>query len=344
MAEKRYYWLKLNEDYFANPKIKKLRKIAGGDTFTIIYLKMQLLSVSNKGIITFEGIENTIEEELALKLDEQLEDVQLTMAYLKTQGLVECSENEYLLIDACKNIGSECESAERVRNFRERQKSLQSNNAVTSMKQNSISISDSISNNKEYNKENILKESSDIQETNPSSNTDLTSSTMSDLNSESKSSKKQPLTSSEIGMADTSSIAETKPNHTNKVSVDSGKEKKDTILDIYNYWNSKDIVVHRKISKPMERHILNALKDYSVEEIKKAIDNYNTVIKDKDYFFAYVWGLDTFIKQSNGLPHFVDSGEKWLNYCKKKGINSTQFKQEEYDFDPSKPMQIKFNK
>ena len=29
MAEKRYYWLKLNEDYFANPKIKKSRKIAG---------------------------------------------------------------------------------------------------------------------------------------------------------------------------------------------------------------------------------------------------------------------------------------------------------------------------
>lgn len=320
MAEKRYYWLKLNEDYFANPKIKKLRKIAGGDTFTIIYLKMQLLSVSNKGIITFEGIENTIEEELALKLDEQIEDVQLTMAYLKTQGLVECSENEYLLIDACKNIGSECESAERVRNFRERQKSLQSNNAVTSMKQNSISISDSISNNKEYNKENILKESSDIQETNSSSNTNLTSSTMFDLNIVSKSSKPNALTSEKVCITDTGSIAETKPSHTNKLSVDSGKEKEDKVLEIYTYWNSKDIVVHRKISKPMERHILNALKDYSVEEIKKAIDNYNTVIKDKDYFFAYVWSLDTFIKQSNGLPHFVDSGEKWLNYCKKKGI------------------------
>lgn len=244
MAEKRYYWLKLNEDYFANPKIKKLRKIAGGDTFTIIYLKMQLLSVSNKGIITFEGIENTIEEELALKLDEQIEDVQLTMAYLKTQGLVECSENEYLLIDACKNIGSECESAERVRNFRERQKLLQSNNAVTSMKQNSISISDSISNNKEYNKENILKENSDVQETNSSSNTNLTSSTMFDLNSESQSSKPNALTSEKVSITDQADTNATKPNHTNKLSVDSGKEIISFILkdnsefkvteDIYN--------------------------------------------------------------------------------------------------------------
>ena len=88
MAEKRYYWLKLKEDYFTNPKIKKLRKIAGGDTFTIIYLKMQLLSISNSGVIEFEGIEPTFEEELALKLDEDLENVQLTLAYLKTHFMI----------------------------------------------------------------------------------------------------------------------------------------------------------------------------------------------------------------------------------------------------------------
>lgn len=148
MAEKRYYWLKLKEDYFTNPKIKKLRKIAGGDTFTIIYLKMQLLSVSNQGIIEFEGIENTFEEELALKLDEDLDNVQLTLAYLKAQCLVETNNNEYLLVDACNNIGSECDSAKRVREFREKKnKVLQCNESVTPVLQNSISISNSKSNN-----------------------------------------------------------------------------------------------------------------------------------------------------------------------------------------------------
>lgn len=122
MAEKRFYWLKLKDDYFNNPKIKKLRKIAGGDTFTIIYLKMQLLSVSNKGIIEFEGIEPTIEEELALKLDEELDNVTVTLNYLKLQGLIESNNNEFLLLDACKNIGSECDSAERVRAFRDKEK------------------------------------------------------------------------------------------------------------------------------------------------------------------------------------------------------------------------------
>lgn len=36
---KRYYWLKLPDGFFRQKAIKKLRKIAGGDTYTIIYLK-----------------------------------------------------------------------------------------------------------------------------------------------------------------------------------------------------------------------------------------------------------------------------------------------------------------
>ena len=65
---KRYFWLKLKEDFFRQKEIKKLRKIAGGDTFTIIYLKLQLLSLRDNGKIFFEGVEDTLFEELALEL------------------------------------------------------------------------------------------------------------------------------------------------------------------------------------------------------------------------------------------------------------------------------------
>lgn len=48
---KRYWWLKLPENFFDAIEIKKLRRIAGGDTYTIIYLKMMLLSLKNNGYI-----------------------------------------------------------------------------------------------------------------------------------------------------------------------------------------------------------------------------------------------------------------------------------------------------
>ena len=37
---------------------KKLRKIAGGDTYTIIYLKMLLIAMKNDGKLYFEGVED----------------------------------------------------------------------------------------------------------------------------------------------------------------------------------------------------------------------------------------------------------------------------------------------
>lgn len=56
---KRYYWLKLPDGFFRQKAIKKLRKIAGGDTYTIIYLKMLLVAMKQDGRLYFEGVEAT---------------------------------------------------------------------------------------------------------------------------------------------------------------------------------------------------------------------------------------------------------------------------------------------
>ncbi len=136
MAEKRYYWLKLQEDFFSSLRIKKLRKIAGGDTYTIIYLKMQLMAIRNGGILKYRGFEKSFAEELALDMDEDVENVVVTLQYLLACGLIETSDNiEYLLPFAALNTGSEGSGAKRVREFRERQKALQGNADVTPMKQ-----------------------------------------------------------------------------------------------------------------------------------------------------------------------------------------------------------------
>ena len=132
---KRYYWLKLKDDFFNDKRIKKLRKIAGGDTYTIIYLKMMLSTLSNDGIIEYEGIEETLAEELALEFDEDADNVQITLNFLMQSGLmVEIDENNYELPMVKESIGAETSSAKRVRAFRERQKALQCNTDVTEVK------------------------------------------------------------------------------------------------------------------------------------------------------------------------------------------------------------------
>lgn len=132
MADKKYYWLKLKDDFFTLKEIKKLRKIAGGDTYTIIYLKLQLLSLKNEGKILFEGIEDTFAEEIALILDEDPENVKMTLLFLQKVGLMEeVTDVEFLLPQAVQSIGCESSVAERVRKHRENLKMLQCNTNVT---------------------------------------------------------------------------------------------------------------------------------------------------------------------------------------------------------------------
>ena len=132
---KKYFWLKLKTDFFSQKEIKKLRKIAGGDTYTIIYLKMQLLSIKNEGKLFFEGVEESFAEEIALELDEDVENVRVTLLFLEKHNLIELvNTDEYVLPATVEAIGSESASATRVRRHREskeKQKALQCNTIVT---------------------------------------------------------------------------------------------------------------------------------------------------------------------------------------------------------------------
>lgn len=116
---KKYYWLKLKDDWFNSKVIKKLRKIAGGDTYTIIYLKMLLLSLKNEGKLYYEGVEESFADELALELDEETDNVNVTISFLQNCGLIEIVDpDEYVLTEVPAAIGSETESAERMRKCR----------------------------------------------------------------------------------------------------------------------------------------------------------------------------------------------------------------------------------
>ena len=128
----KYYWLRLKQDFFDNKEIKKLRRVAGGDTFTIIYLKMMVLSIKNDGLLVFDGTEESLAEQLSLELDEGIEDIKLTLAFLSANNLMEqVAENDYLLNKVPPLIGAETDAAERMRRMRERKQTELPSNIVT---------------------------------------------------------------------------------------------------------------------------------------------------------------------------------------------------------------------
>lgn len=87
-----------------------------------------------------------------------------------------------------------------------------------------------------------------------------------------------------------------------------------TISNIFNYWNDKNIIKHRELTEDISKAIEKALKSYKEEEIKTYIDRYAKVIGDKDYFWHYKWSLKDFLTRKDGISSFTDEGSKWVNY------------------------------
>lgn len=128
---KRYYWLKLMKDFFQKKRIKKMRRIAGGDTYVVIYLKLMLLSINNDSIIEYEHVEETLYDELAYELDEDVENIKVVIAFLIANNLMtQIDEYNYRLNEVENFIGSESDSAKRVRKHREEKRALQCNKNV----------------------------------------------------------------------------------------------------------------------------------------------------------------------------------------------------------------------
>ncbi len=134
MSKRKFYWLRLKLDFFNQKHIKKLRKMAGGDTYTIIYQRLLLLAAAKEGEIVFSGYEDDIADEIALELDEAVEDVQATLFFIQKFNLAEFTpDNSIFLPEAAENVGKEGDSAARVRAFREKNKpqALHCNTDVT---------------------------------------------------------------------------------------------------------------------------------------------------------------------------------------------------------------------
>lgn len=156
---KRYYWLKLPKDFFEDKAIKRLRQIAGGDTYTIIYLKMLLKSMEDDGKLFYGGIEDTICDEIALDINESADDVQVTISYLEKKGLLIVTDSEVELTRLAEMVGSETDKAELMRKLRNKEKG----NNVTKISNNVTKVLPTVTNCYTEKEKEIEKSREDIE-------------------------------------------------------------------------------------------------------------------------------------------------------------------------------------
>jgi predicted phage replisome organizer len=119
IKSKRIYWFELDGDFFNSKIVKKMRKESNGDTLALIYLKILQSTTKTEGIVSFEGIEPLLEDELALLIDEDAKHIAELLEILDMYDRVErLGTNKFLLKEAENYIFSESESTRRVRKHR----------------------------------------------------------------------------------------------------------------------------------------------------------------------------------------------------------------------------------
>lgn len=150
--QKRYYWLKLPKSYFCRLDQKKMRKQEHGKDMQIVYLRMMLLGVDKGGYIYYQGVYDSLEEELAEEFDEPVEIIRETLDYLKENNMISIDENSDCFVpEALHLTGSEGASAKRMRDKRNRDKTSQCDKGVT--KRNACVTASDVEIEKEIEKE-----------------------------------------------------------------------------------------------------------------------------------------------------------------------------------------------
>ena len=130
-GNKRYFWLKLNENFFEDDTIAWIEEQDNGKDYIIFYLKLALKSLTDDGyLIRYVGEKLIPYDVKALSklTNTDTDTVKVAMNLFLEVGIIsQLDSGEIYLNQIDELIGSETESAKRVRKHRAKQSVLQSN-------------------------------------------------------------------------------------------------------------------------------------------------------------------------------------------------------------------------
>jgi len=95
------------------------------------------------------------------------------------------------------------------------------------------------------------------------------------------------------------------------------------VQEIFDYWNGKNIIIHRKLTRGpagIEGHTVMSLKSNTKTEIKKAIDNYHRILTEDKYFWTYVYKLPRFLEV--GIERFFDKAEPFKTFISREYVKN----------------------
>ena len=116
---KKYYWLKLQKDFFKRHDIRIIESMQNGKDYILFYLKLLVESVGHEGELRFSDTIPYSNEMLATITDTNIDIVRSALDIFKELKMIEVLDDATIyMAEIEKMIGSETEWAEKKRKFR----------------------------------------------------------------------------------------------------------------------------------------------------------------------------------------------------------------------------------
>ena len=124
MAEsKKFYWLKLKRDFFKRHDIRIIEEMPNGKDYVLFYLKLLLESIDHEGSLRFSDTIPYNEQMLSVITNTNIDIVRSAMKLFIELRLIEIFDDQTIFMGEIKKmIGSESESASRMRKLRQNKK------------------------------------------------------------------------------------------------------------------------------------------------------------------------------------------------------------------------------
>lgn len=93
-----------------------------------------------------------------------------------------------------------------------------------------------------------------------------------------------------------------------QIRTDKNTKEDKEMQEVFSFWLSQNVIKPRTLNSDTGKEILKALKNYSLEEIKTAIETYATVLErgvdetKRAYWWSHSWTLFEFLKR--GMKQF----------------------------------------
>jgi len=102
-------------------------------------------------------------------------------------------------------------------------------------------------------------------------------------------------------------------------------KKMSAAKEIFDYWNSKKITIHKHATYLSVKSILEkAIKQYGIEEIKESIDNYAEIIRHPKTWFTYKYTIKAFFTRDNGIECWLSINKPHEKFLTKRTKNENE--------------------